>query len=75
VPPEATSVAEYAAPTVPDGNEAVVIDGAPASTVKAVLPLMAPNVAEMVVVPGETAVATPEDAMVARAVTDEAHVT
>jgi hypothetical protein len=43
-------------------------------TVSVVLPVMLPEVAEMVVVPAATAVARPPAAMVAVAVLDEAHV-
>src|SRR5215468_12491874 len=47
----------------------------PAATVSPVLPLTAPSVAEMVVVPVATAVASPVELIVAAAVFEDAQVT
>src|SRR6516165_3081388 len=47
----------------------------PDVTVSPVLPLTAPNVAEMVVVPAAAAVANPVELIVAAAVFEDAHVT
>jgi hypothetical protein len=53
----------------------VVIVSPPDGTVSTVLPLTAPSVAEIVVVPPATAVASPAALMVATALLDEAQVT
>jgi hypothetical protein len=76
VPPLAARVAEYAVPATPIGSAVVVTASPPgAGTVSVVLPLTAPSVAEIVVVPALTAVASPAALIVALAVFDEAHVT
>src|SRR5262249_12498645 len=75
VPPLAARVAEYAAPTTPPGSAVVVIVSGPAATVSPVLPLTEPSVAEIVVLPVVTAVATPPELTVATLVFEEAHVT
>jgi hypothetical protein len=65
-------VALYALFTVPLGSDAVVIANGAACTLKVVLPLMLPCLAEMVVAPAETAVAKPDEALiVAMAGTDD----
>ena len=53
----------------------VVIESGVARTVSVVPPETLPNVAEIVVTPAETPVARPAALIVARAATDEAHVT
>ena len=75
VPPLAASVAEYATPTLPAGSDAVLMVKGPAATVRPVLPLTDPRVAVIVVVPVETAVASPPVVTVATAVADDAKVT
>jgi len=77
VPPLAARVvAGYATPTVPLGKEVVVmVGGGGFCTVNVVLPLILPSVAETVVVPTATAVASPVALMVATAVVDEDQVT
>ena len=58
----------------PLGSETVVI-ASRRDTVSSVLPLTPASVAEMLVLPRETAVASPLALMVATAVLDEDHVT
>ena len=53
----------------------VVIVSGPGVTVSPVLPLTAPSVAEMVVLPAAAAVASPAALIVAAAVFEDAHVT
>src|SRR5262249_50680879 len=62
-------------PTVAAGSAAVVMVSGPGVTVSPVLPLTAPSVAEIVVVPAATPVASPVELIVAAAVLEDAHVT
>src|SRR5262245_48531284 len=76
VPPVAASVAVYGVPTTPTGSAVVVIVNAPpAGTPSVVFPLTPPDVAEIVVVPTLTAVASPAALIVATPEFDDAHVT
>ena len=57
------------------GKEVVVIDSGVACTVRVVLPVTVPNIAEMVVLPAFTAVATPLLLIVATLVLEDVHAT
>jgi len=73
-PVAASWVEGYATPTVPPGNDVVLIVTV-ACTVKLALPETEPLVAVIVVVPAATAVASPDAFMVATAVFEDDHVT
>ncbi len=75
VPPLEAKVREYLAPTWPVGSELVVIVSGSACTVRVVLPVTLPRVAEMVVGPAVNPVARPAAVMVATPVFEEAHAT
>jgi hypothetical protein len=75
VPPLAVSIPEYGTRTLPLDRDVVVIVSGGICTVRVVLPATPLKVADMVAVPGPTAVASPVLFMVAIAVFEEDHVT
>src|SRR5262245_22434366 len=75
--PSSTALGSAPSPMAGTGldGQIIAIEGLPAPTVSPVLPLTAPSVAEIVVVPGATAVATQSALIVAATVFEDAHVT
>ena len=74
-PPFAVSVAEYAIPTVPDDSVVVARVSVAGCTVKVVLPETEFSVAEILLVPAATAVASPPALIVAVPVVEDVQVT
>ncbi len=75
MPPLAARVREYVTPTFPLGSDVVVIVSVGTCTVRVVPPATPPRVAEMVVEPALTPVASPEPVMVATEVLEDTHAT
>src|SRR5215472_3724260 len=74
-PPEAVTIALYAAFLCASGNEVVLMVSGAGCTVMVVLPVIMPNAAEIVLVPGANPAATPVVETVAVPVLEEAQCT